>query len=74
MGVVLACLLPILSTATAQAASQQQPSRQQQRPLGVPYLDKNSGQICEEKTVTVEEMEVRHKTNFIDHICVILIR
>ena len=60
MGVVLACLLPILSSATAQAASDQP-----QRPLGVPYLDENSGQICEEKRVTVEEMEVRHKTEFI---------
>ena len=50
MAVALGCLL-LLST----AASQQTPP---QRPLGVPYFDRESGQICEERTATVEEMEV----------------
>ena len=49
MAVVLGLLL-LMST----AASQQTP----QRPLGVPYFDRDSGQICEERTATVEEMEV----------------
>ena len=46
MAVALGCLL-LLSTAASQ-----------QRPLGVPYFDRESGQICEERTATVEEMEV----------------
>jgi len=54
---VAVCCLLLLSAATppssAQASAQQPP----QRPLGVPYLDQDSGQICEERTATVEEME-----------------
>ena len=32
-------------------------AQQQQRPLGLPYFDPDSGQICEEGTATVEETE-----------------
>ena len=43
------------SPSSAQAAAQEQPLK---RPLGVPYFDQDTGQICEERTATVEETEV----------------
>ena len=53
---VFCCGILLFSAApsSAQVVQEQQGPR---RPLGVPYLDPDSGQICEERTASVEETE-----------------
>ena len=51
------CCCLLLHSAAPSSAQLTQESQGPRRPLGVPYLDPDSGQLCEERTASVEETE-----------------